>query len=65
MPTDRPKEVKDITWQLVNNDPGRRAKVVMGGGRSSFLPQHQQDDRLEINLMYCLIDCFPLKFSYS
>jgi alkaline phosphatase len=34
---------KDITWQLVNTDPGRRAKVVLGGGRSSFLPKTQTD----------------------
>ena len=36
---------KDITWQLLNNDPGRKAKVVLGGGRSSFLPETQTDDQ--------------------
>ncbi len=30
---------KDITWQLLFNDPGRKAKVILGGGRSSFLPK--------------------------
>lgn len=38
---------KDITWQLVNQDPGRKAKVVMGGGLSSFLPADKSDDRFE------------------
>lgn len=38
LPSDRPSDVHDITWQLVRQDPGRRMKVVMGGGRSSFLP---------------------------
>jgi alkaline phosphatase len=33
----------DITWQFINNDPGRRAKVALGGGRSSFLPVTQDD----------------------
>jgi alkaline phosphatase len=36
---------KDITWQLLNNNPGRLAKVVLGGGRSSFLPEKQSDDQ--------------------
>jgi len=35
---------KDITWQLLNTDPGRQVKVVLGGGRSSFLPDEQTDD---------------------
>jgi alkaline phosphatase len=36
---------KDITWQLLNTDPGRQVKVVLGGGRSSFLPDEQTDDQ--------------------
>jgi alkaline phosphatase len=28
----------DIAWQLIHTDPGRRAKVILGGGRSAFLP---------------------------
>ena len=27
MPSDRPESVKDITWQLVNNDPGETTKL--------------------------------------
>jgi len=38
---------KDITWQLVNTDPGRRAKVVLGGGRSSFLPMEPTGETSE------------------
>ena len=30
---------KDIGWQLVNSNPGKKAKVLMGGGRGSFLPE--------------------------
>jgi hypothetical protein len=29
MPSDRPESVKDITWQLVNNDPGKVATMVL------------------------------------
>jgi hypothetical protein len=29
MPSDRPESVKDITWQLVNNDPGKVATIVL------------------------------------
>ncbi len=36
---DHANATKDITWQLVNTDPGKKAKVVLGGGRASFLPE--------------------------
>ena len=29
MPSDRPESVKDITWQLVNNDPGVRPPMAL------------------------------------
>jgi len=35
---------KDITWQLINTDPGRKVKVVLGGGLSSFLPDDKTDE---------------------
>jgi hypothetical protein len=31
-------QTKDITRQLVESIPGKRAKVLLGGGRGSFLP---------------------------
>lgn len=34
----------DITWQLIHNNPGRNAKVILGGGRSSFLPFIQTEE---------------------
>ncbi|KAI5723237.1 hypothetical protein M8J76_003255 [Diaphorina citri] len=35
---------KDIAYQLVKDDPGRRIKVIMGGGRAKFLPVSSKDD---------------------
>jgi hypothetical protein len=29
MPSNRPESVKDITWQLVNNDPGKVTTMVL------------------------------------
>ena len=34
----------DITWQLINGNPGKKAKVILGGGRSSFLPYNQTEE---------------------
>jgi hypothetical protein len=36
---DHAKVTKDITWQLVNTVPGKKAKVVLGGGRATFTPE--------------------------
>lgn len=33
-----PEGVHDITWQLMNQEPGKSVKVIFGGGRRSFLP---------------------------
>ena len=44
LPPGSPKEAKDITYQLVNNDPGRRAKVVMGGGIKSWLSKEEHEN---------------------
>ena len=38
----QPEDKYDIAYQLVHNEPGKNAKVVMGGGRNAFLPLHQQ-----------------------
>ena len=43
MPQDHPDDVRDIAYQLVMNDPGRRAKVVMGGGLPAFIPEEDYD----------------------
>ena len=43
MPSDCPEEAKDIAYQLVMNDPGRRAKVVMGGGLPAFIPEEDYE----------------------
>lgn len=34
---------KDIARQLVENSPGRHLRVVLGGGRRHFLPDHLPD----------------------
>ena len=44
LPEDSPKQVEDITYQLVNNDPGRRAKVVMGGGIKSWISKNEYEE---------------------
>ena len=43
LPPESPKKVKDITHQLVHNDPGRRAKVVMGGGIKSWISKAEYE----------------------
>jgi len=35
---DPPEGARDIAWQLVNNEPGKRFRVVMGGGYPAFFP---------------------------
>ena len=30
---------KDIAWQLVHDEPGSRAKVILGGGYNAFVPR--------------------------
>ena len=30
---------KDISWQLIHANPGRRIKVALGGGKASFYPE--------------------------
>ena len=45
LPPNSPPGVTDITYQLVNNDPGRKIKVVMGGGLKSWMSkeEHQRN----------------------
>ena len=43
LPANSPTGVEDITYQLVNNDPGRRAKVVMGGGIRSWISKEDHE----------------------
>ena len=31
-------KVKDIARQLIEEIPGKRAKVILGGGRGAFMP---------------------------
>lgn len=35
---------KDIAYQLIKNEPGRRIKVIYGGGRAKFIPISSKDD---------------------
>uniref|UniRef100_A0A8D8UST0 alkaline phosphatase n=1 Tax=Cacopsylla melanoneura TaxID=428564 RepID=A0A8D8UST0_9HEMI len=35
---------KDIATQLVKDEPGRRIRVIFGGGRNKFLPESSKDD---------------------
>ena len=39
-----PESVHDIAWQLINQEPGNSAKVMMGGGFKAFKP-HDKNDR--------------------
>ena len=39
---DIPDDVHDIAWQLMNQDPGRNIKVILGGGKANFLPKSLQ-----------------------
>jgi alkaline phosphatase len=43
LPQNSPKGVHDITYQLVANDPGRKAKVVMGGGSISWMSKKEHE----------------------
>ena len=43
LPPNAPKEVQDITYQLVANDPGRKVKVVMGGGIKSWISKEEYE----------------------
>lgn len=36
---------KDIALQLIENDPGKRFNVILGGGRRSFLPNTVKDPK--------------------
>ena len=33
---------KDIAWQLIHDEPGSRAKVILGGGYNAFVPKEQR-----------------------
>lgn len=35
---------KDIAYQLIKDEPGRKIKVIYGGGRAKFLPVSSKDD---------------------
>ncbi|XP_053612177.1 membrane-bound alkaline phosphatase-like isoform X1 [Plodia interpunctella] len=39
-----PERCADIAQQLINSDPGKRFKVILGGGRREFLPNTTFDD---------------------
>lgn len=41
---ENPNVCQDIASQLINNDPGKNFKVILGGGRSKFLPQNVLDE---------------------
>jgi hypothetical protein len=43
---DKPEGLYDIAWQLVNREPGNKAKVVLGGGAPAFFPK---DRMAEVN----------------
>ena len=43
MPSDVTNEVKDITLQLAEDEPGRRLKVVMGGGSISWMTKDEHE----------------------
>nr|XP_971418.1 PREDICTED: membrane-bound alkaline phosphatase [Tribolium castaneum] len=39
-----PVTCRDIAWQLVHGDTGRGLNVILGGGRSNFIPQGEKDE---------------------
>ncbi|XP_052743383.1 membrane-bound alkaline phosphatase-like [Bicyclus anynana] len=39
-----PRQCPDIAHQLVHSHPGNRFKVILGGGRREFLPEHVEDE---------------------
>ncbi len=73
LPEGAPEDVKDISWQLIHNDPGNKIKgnysislktfiiflifkpVMLGGGRSSFIPEEDQTNHTNINARYTSI----------
>jgi alkaline phosphatase len=50
----------DISWQLVHTNPGMRAKVALGGGRSSFLPKNPSLEDEAWYLIFCALGAFTL-----
>ena len=51
--------IKDIAWQLINGDVGKRLKVIMGGGKSQFLDEdfHSEGKRGDgLNLIQDFLD---------
>ena len=36
---DNSKGAKDIAWQLINESPGNKTKVLLGGGFPAFYPR--------------------------
>ena len=41
IPDDVPnsEDAKDIAWQLINESPGNKTKVILGGGFPAFYPR--------------------------
>lgn len=39
-----PKICQDIASQMIFNEPGNKFKVILGGGRSKFIPYTEKDD---------------------
>ena len=39
--------LKDLTTQLMKKSPGNKVKVIMGGGRRSFMPNPDPDNEIE------------------
>ncbi|XP_015926819.1 alkaline phosphatase, tissue-nonspecific isozyme-like [Parasteatoda tepidariorum] len=46
IPVEDRKLCKDIARQLVENDPGRNINVILGGGRSHFLPVKEEGSEI-------------------
>ncbi|XP_059614999.1 membrane-bound alkaline phosphatase-like [Phlebotomus argentipes] len=42
---ENPKMCQDIASQLINSDPGRKLKVILGGGRNKLLPKGMVDEQ--------------------
>ena len=42
-------KVEDIAYQLMNNEPGTKMKVILGGGRQTMLPKKEDPETLNID----------------
>ena len=51
-----PDNVHDIAYQLVNDEPGNKFKVILGGGYSAFIqPEDRPDPNTPVEDLWVII----------